>query len=127
MLEISTKVSDEDFEQVLNILSNIPVGLTLDVKWISSDFEKEIQRKFPELLYYEKELQNFWKKQYLSEELKKTENEMIKMIQEKFREQRQIIFKKYLNCDRKVNKLKKAEDISSAFLLNINITVTNIF
>lgn len=93
MLEISTKVSDEDFEQVLNILSNIPVGLTLDVKWISSDFEKEIQQKFPELLYYEKELQNFWKKQYLSEELKKTENEMIKMIQEKFREQRQIILK----------------------------------
>ena len=32
MLEISTKVSDEDFDQVLNILSNIPVGLTLDVK-----------------------------------------------------------------------------------------------
>ena len=93
MLEISTKVSDEDFEQVLNILSNIPVGLTLDVKWVHSDFEKEIQRKFPELLYYEKELQNFWKKQYLSEELKKTENEMIKMIQEKFREQRQIILK----------------------------------
>ena len=50
MLEISTKLSDEDFDQVLNILSNIPVGLTLDVKWISSDFEKEIQRKFPELL-----------------------------------------------------------------------------
>ncbi|WP_270343121.1 hypothetical protein [Lactococcus lactis] len=95
MLEISTKVSDEDFEQVLNILSNIPVGLTLDVKWISSDFEKEIQRKFPELLYYEKELQNFWKKQYLGEELKKTENEMIKMIQEKFREQRQIILKNF--------------------------------
>ena len=41
----------------------------------------------------EKELQNFWKKKYLSEELKKTENEMIKMIQEKFREQHQIILK----------------------------------
>lgn len=93
MLEISTKVNDEEFEKVLTLFSNIPVGLTLDVKWVHSDFEKEIQNKFPELFYYEKELQSFWKKQYLSEELRKTENEMIKMIQEKFREQRQIILK----------------------------------
>ena len=95
MLEISTKVNDEDFEKVLTIFSNIPVGLTLDVKWVHSDFEKEIQRKFPELLCYGKEVQGLWKKQYLSEELSKTENEMIKMIQEKFREQRQIILKNF--------------------------------
>lgn len=29
MLEISTKVNDEDFEKVLTLFSNIPVGLTL--------------------------------------------------------------------------------------------------
>lgn len=61
MLEISTKVSDEDFEKVLNILSNNPVGLTLDVKWISSDFEKRFNESFLNFFIMKKNYRIFGK------------------------------------------------------------------